>query len=128
MTENEPKYRAKLDADGIYWGVEQVAALAAGDVEVPQECDLKPGHYRWNRDAKPEPCFEPLPKSLRRDAPEQPLTERALYELFLAMLEAGQPLPRYCIEWGAWFETTIDARGYGVDAAHPFSSARKGGV
>jgi hypothetical protein len=41
-------YRAKLNADGIYQGIEEVASLAAGDVEVPGDCDLAVGEYMWD--------------------------------------------------------------------------------
>jgi hypothetical protein len=121
-------HRARLDADLVYWGVEQVTALGPRDIEVPAECDLKPGHYRWNPDAKPEPCFDPLKRDQRRDTPEQPLTERALYELLLAMQQAGQPVPPYCQQWACWYEQTMDAKGIAKLDAHPFEAALKGGA
>ena len=97
-------YRAKLDADRIYWGVEQVPSLTAGDVEVPRDCDLRPGHYRHDLLLQ---RFEPLARAAKRDTPEAPSLERALYEL-LKQMDAP---PAYSAEWMRWYETTIDARG-----------------
>lgn len=101
--------RAKLDADGIYWGVEEVAAIAPGDVPVPAGCDLKPGHYRWNPEAKPAPRFDPLERAARKTEPGSPLADRALYELLWQLHQAGQGVPQYCADWACWYETTVDA-------------------
>ena len=40
-------HRAKLDAAGVYQGVEEVVELVAGDIPVPADCDLTPGEYIW---------------------------------------------------------------------------------
>lgn len=102
-------FRAKLDADRLYWGVEAVAALEPGDVEVPERCDLKPGHYRWNPEAKPVPRFEVLERSQRRVEQGAPLADRALYELIWQMHQEGSAIPQYCADWACWYETTMDA-------------------
>ena len=104
-------YRAKLDADRVYWGWEQVAALAEGDVEVPKDCDLKTGHYRHNDMAEPEPRFEPLNREQKRDAPDAPSMERALYGLIQSQ---GATAPAYSLQWARWYETTIDAHAAAV--------------
>ncbi len=110
-TDNKKMYRAKLDADQIYWGVEAVDELADGDVAIDPDCDLAQGKYKWNADAHPTPCFEPLPKDQRRDTPQQPLADRALYELIVSLDKAGMKLPDYCEEWAMWYEKTLDMRG-----------------
>jgi len=102
-------YRAKLDADRIYWGVEEVAALEPGDVEVPAQCDLKHGHYRWNPDAKPVPRFDPIEREARKSAPEAPSRDKA-FALLIDALAAGTTIPEYTRKWREWFATTIDAR------------------
>lgn len=121
MEPNELKYRAKLDADSIYWGVEEVAELEVGDVEVPRDCDLKPGHYRHDGEK-----FIPLERHQRRDSQNAPMTERALYELLLSMKRAGNPVPAYCDEWARYYEQTMDARG--ALQERPYADAVKGGA
>ena len=40
---------ARLDAAGVYWGVQTLPLPAADEhVAVPFDCDLAPGRYRWN--------------------------------------------------------------------------------
>lgn len=79
-------HRARLDHDLIYWGVEEVPALAAGDVAVPADCDLKLGAYRWVPET-PERTghFHPLPVAQQKSAPGAPTLEEA----FAAFLTGG---------------------------------------
>jgi len=104
------RYRAKLDADRIYWGVEEVAALEPGDVEVPAQCDLKHGHYRWNPDAKPVPRFDPIEREARKSTPEAPSRDKAVAHLIDTLAAGGTTIPEYTRKWREWFATTIDAR------------------
>ena len=92
-------YRAKLDGNKIYFGVEEVAALQAGDVEIPHDCDLAVGAYKWSGTA-----FDALPPLRRKDAPSIPTTEEA----FAALIKAMPNPPAECSAWLAYFETTID--------------------
>jgi hypothetical protein len=43
-------HRAKLDAAGVYQGVEKVDKLFSEDIPVPADCDLVPGKYIWVND------------------------------------------------------------------------------
>jgi hypothetical protein len=104
------RYRATLDADRIYWGVEVVGEIGLDDVEVAQHCDLKPGHYRWNAEAKPVPRFDPLERESRKSAPEAPSRDKALAQLVDALAASGATIPEYTRKWREWFATTIDAR------------------
>jgi len=93
-------HRAKLDHDRIYWGVEEVAELHAGDVAVPAACDLTPGMYRWSGST-----FELLPREQRKSLQEAPTLEQAFYDL----LTVGREAPR--VEaWIKWMEKTMDQR------------------
>jgi hypothetical protein len=40
---------ARLDADGVFQGVEEIdlAQLTVDHVPLPDGCDLPPGRYRW---------------------------------------------------------------------------------
>ena len=98
-------FRAKLDADCVYWGVEEVSVLTDGDIEVPADCDLKPGHYKYNRQAN---WFEALPREQKRDTPEVPSFERALFALIKSL--PYEP-PLHCKEWAAWYEKSFDTLG-----------------
>lgn len=98
-------HRAKLDADMVYWGVEEVATLSKGDVEVPCDCDLSPGHYKYDAE---HARFEPLETKQRRDVPGEPIMERALYEMIKAQ---GDSATAYCQEWIKHYEAAIDFKG-----------------
>ena len=95
-------FRAKLDSDQVYWGVEIVEELGTNDVVVPEDCDLRPGHYWWDGEK-----FMPLAREAKRDAPEAPALDRALFE----MINNTPDAPAYCKELAAWYATTMDARG-----------------
>ena len=98
-------YRARLDHDRIFWGVEEVEALGLEDVGVPADCDLAPGMYRHNAEATPAPTFEALPREARKAAPEAPSLEMAFFDL----LEIGPDAPRVRA-WKEWFVKSFDAR------------------
>lgn len=127
MTQSQIRI-AKLDHDGIYWGLEvkAAAALAAGDLvfcaravlegeeplELPigavwvgEDCDLAPGAYRWNADDR---RFVPLPKGQRKAAPEAPSLEQALADYLRA--QPADSLPPRTSAWLAFMKTTIDER------------------
>lgn len=99
---------ADLDADGVYWGVIEKprADIAEADFEVPKDCDLAPGKYRYN--AAPDriggPGFDPLERSKQKAAPTAPTFERALYDLIV-----NPDDHKYAIEWAKWYETTMEA-------------------
>lgn len=106
---------ADLDANGVYWGVleKHREDLIASDVEVPRDCDLAPGQYRWNAspcdaDGTPQPSrFDPLPREKRRSVPGAPSMELAFAQLVEAM---GDAAPAYVREWATWYRKTLDAR------------------
>lgn len=94
-------YRAKLDADGVYFGVEYVRELADGDVPVDADCDLAPGKYKWNADAN---RFEPLPRGQQKSSPGAVTAERALFDLISATPNA----PASCLAWADNYKKTFD--------------------
>lgn len=101
-------YRAKLDFDMVYWGVEQVDVLAAADVAVPPNCDLRPGAYRWDAKAA---RFEPLAPSQVKKAEGAPTLEQAFAEL-AAHIAAGQAaLPPRVQAWLDNYNQTVDVLG-----------------
>ncbi len=100
-------YRAKFDAADIYWGPEEVAELGATDLEVPADCDNKPGAYRAHRDAEGRVTrLDPLPPHQVVEQPGVPTIEQAFY----GFLSGGASDERVK-SWVAWFEKTFDARG-----------------
>ncbi len=90
---------AKLDVNGIYWGVQTIdrVDLTAEHVEVPENCDLTPGAYRWNAEQK---RFDPLPRSQRITQPGNVSLEEAVHELIQLAALAGKLPPRLA----AWDE------------------------
>lgn len=107
-------YRAKLDADGIYWGVEEVDALGDADFKVPADCDLKPGAYRLNADAK---RMDPLLPQHVKLEPAAPDFQRAFYDLAAAMHARDGALPASTLAWCLAYEASFDA-GNGRDLAY----------
>ena len=92
MTE---KHRAILDPDGVYQGHEPADALGPDDVEVPEDCDLAIGRYRW--DGK---RFVPIRDAGRHDLLDEPHTLRAVARGFAA-IDKAQPdlLPQETKDW-----------------------------
>lgn len=101
-----PLFRAKLDHDGIYWGPELVDSIGADDVQVPGNCDLRLGAYRWNADAK---TFDALPPSQVKKTETAPSIEEAFAELLHMTPNLG---PR-AQAWLDAFNKSIDAQGAG---------------
>lgn len=100
-------HRAKLGEGGVYWGVEEVEALGAEDVEVPRDCDLRPGAYRWNA---VERHFDPLPAHQVRTQEEKPSLEQAVAELVDIVGRGAELTPRVKT-WREEFAKTVDALG-----------------
>jgi hypothetical protein len=97
------KYRARLDGDGIYQGVEAVSELSTGDVEVPGDCDLAAGRYWWDGEK-----FEPLAKRGAADRNPPPESIEAIALGFVSLWKSGSPLHDATHEWlGAYF-TGVD--------------------
>jgi len=112
---------AKLDADSVYWGLDEKALeeVKAGDVVFNAEtfehedvdgvvflvggCDLKPGQYRWDGAQ-----FVPLKLKTPQPQPATPLVERALHELVSEMIAAGASVPEYTRKWHAWYAQSLD--------------------
>ncbi|HQS59721.1 MAG: hypothetical protein B7Y56_02985 [Gallionellales bacterium 35-53-114] len=97
----KPIFKAVLDGNGIYFGKERVTVLQDGDVEVPEECDLPNGKYKWIAAAGQ---FQALPKSQQTTTPNAPLADLALYYLIKSLPDP----PSYCNEWCAWYEKSFD--------------------
>ena len=118
---------ADLDAESVYWGLKdkRFADISAGDIVFGAEqiaaedriegavyleggCDLPGGVQRWMPGAR---RFEPM-KSGPKLSPSQPSSERALYDLVIALRDAGiVPLPTKVMEWVAWYASTFEAPG-----------------
>lgn len=94
-------FRAVLDIHSVYFGVEEVAALSATDVEVEAECDLPVGKYKWVAEMSQ---FQPLPKAQQTTTPNAPMADKALY----ALIKAFPNPPQYCVDWCAWYDKTLD--------------------
>lgn len=91
-------FRAKLDQNGLYLGLEEVAEILEGDIELGEDCGLKVGKYRWNGST-----FIPLPKSQQKASPEIPSYEEAL----LALINVMPSPPTECVKWAEWYKTTV---------------------
>ncbi|HXC41237.1 MAG TPA: hypothetical protein VN667_20055 [Burkholderiales bacterium] len=103
--------RARLDGDGVYLGLDVIdpAELQEGDVEVPADCDLAAGKYRW--DGK---TFLPIMSQFAGASPPAaaPVSaEVALAGLIAALKQAKTPLPAATERWYAAFKNTIDGAG-----------------
>lgn len=96
-------FRAKLDSSGLFLGLEEVAELLDSDIELGEDCGLKPGKYRWDGST-----FLPLPKTQQKSAPDVPSYEDALY----ALISAIPMPPSECVKWAEWYKTSIS--GYKV--------------
>lgn len=97
---------ARLDAEGIYQGIDLIPAdqVAADHVPLPDGCDLPPGRYAWDRAQK---TFAPLASPQQR-AVEAPVALNALAWGLLAQYDTGMVLPPPCLDWLDYYVRTID--------------------
>lgn len=100
---------ADLDANGVYWGVTEIARadLAPEHVEVPAECDLTPGAYRWSAAAE---RFEPLGRGQRMAQPGGVSLEDAVHEL-AQLAGASGPLPPRLAQWVDQYRNSVGRIG-----------------
>lgn len=98
--------RAKLDHDGVYWGAEEVDALADADAPVPDDV-IRPGAYRWVPAGNGLPGhFAPLAPSQVKKIETAPSLEQAVY----ALVTQGAADPRVSA-WVKAHEASLDAAG-----------------
>jgi hypothetical protein len=95
-------FRAKLDSNGMFLGLEEVAELLDSDIELGEDCGLKPGKYRWDGTT-----FLPLPKSQQKLSEEYPSLEAAFYSL----LQSQVTLTADCEKWIEGYKKSFDAIG-----------------
>ena len=108
-TANEPEatpaplpYKAVLDANGVLIGYERTSGPG---VEVPEDCDLIPGKYRWAGAG-----FVPIMEAFDKNEVSSPSTLAAI-AMGLKAVRDGKPLPGVTLKWLDDFDKTIDAQG-----------------
>ena len=131
-TQNETSTKiivAKLDADGIYHGMDAIPAdqVTADHVCLPDGCDLPHGKYFWDR---AQGSFMPLTDSQQR-AVSQPVPLNALAWALLALSAKGISLPVASACWLDGYIGTVDFTGSAHGAEEEqilkhFIEARKG--
>lgn len=102
---------ALLDDFGVLQGYDHARrsmGAPAGSVEVPDDCDLAPGRYRWDQKIG---RFHPLPPANSLTPDIAPDALRAIWAGFKALHENGTPLPVQTLDWLAAYGKTIDAKG-----------------
>jgi hypothetical protein len=113
---------AHLDDDDILIRLD--SRPAERSIEVPLNCDLKPGDWRWDAAAG---AFKPLPKLLR-GKPRNLIALEALatkaFALGLRAVRDGTPLPSYTLDWLTEWEKTIDAGGVARGATQDLARDR----
>lgn len=95
-------FRAKLDQSGLFLGLEEVAEILEGDIQLEEDCGLKAGKYRWNGSS-----FIPLPKSQHKSAPDAPSIEDVLHAIIATMPN----VPDACAKWDAQYSKLIGSIG-----------------
>lgn len=97
---------AIIDAEGVYRGIETIAADALTDrhAQVPADCDLAPGKYRWSAEHQ---RFDPL-TDLQQAPPGVPTLEAVVYQLVLHAQAQGATHPQFAA-YVAEFKKSIDA-------------------
>jgi len=98
-------WRARLGPDNIYLGSEEIDSLGVDDVAVPENCDLKSGAYRWNRESN---RFDPI-HLLPRDVTEMPNVLRAVAIGFRAIRD-GTELPQETLSFIDWYERRFEGK------------------
>ena len=98
---------ARLDADGVYLGVEALPAeeLTEAHFPVPADCDLKPGAYKLAGAA-----FVPIEPVKQRALNAPVSSDRAFYDLCLHFQSQKILLPERTLVWMTQYKQTIDAQ------------------
>lgn len=99
---------AIIDAGGVYRGLDTIAANTLTDqhVQVPADCDLTAGKYRWSAEHQ---RFDPLTDA-QQAPPGVPTLEAVVYQLALSALALGATHPDLAT-YLADFKKSIDATG-----------------
>lgn len=99
--------KALLDESGVLVGFSD--AVDAEGVEVPADCDLTPGRYRWAPDLA---TFLPVERTVEDRLRTDVDALRAIHAGFKAIEAAGLvDLPDATRQWLRQFARTIDALG-----------------
>jgi len=95
---------AVINAAGVLTGFSQ--SDQSSGIEVPDDCDLTPGRYRWDDAMR---AFIPI--TAQQDSIKQePDAIRAIYLGFSAIRD-GKPLPQATLDWLDWYRNTFDNMG-----------------
>ena len=107
--ENKKVQVARLDANGIYQGIDEIDAddLTETHVHLPNGCDLPPGTYRWDNDRK---TFIALQRDDEAAAPD-PHALRSIAVGLMALQQHGLTLPAETLNWLDFYCTSIDFMG-----------------
>lgn len=99
---------AKLDANRVYWGIETIELVDLTDeqVEVPPDCDLTPGKYRWSVELQK---FDSL-TDMQQAPSGVPSLEAAVFELVQWAQTQGAK-SAFLDAYAAAFKISIDAIG-----------------
>ena len=99
---------AIIDADGVYRGIDTIAADALTDkqVPVPADCDLAPGKYRWSAEHQ---RFDPLTE-LQQAPAGVPTLEAVVYRLVLHAQAQGATDPAFAA-YATEFKKSFDGIG-----------------
>lgn len=109
---------AMLDADGLFLGVQEIdpASKLPEQIEVPADCDLKPGRCKWVAiDGYPGggrfEYFGGDAQAILNDASavSSVSMEIAFNALATALQQQGVPLPQATLAWMSDFAQSIDA-------------------
>jgi hypothetical protein len=102
---------AVIDQSGLLTGFKTMHVAdgwkpAAGQVPVPENCDLVIGRYRW---CAPQGAFLPIvPAAPAVDV--EPNAMRAI-ALDIKARDRGEPPPEESVKWAHWFLDSLDAKG-----------------
>ena len=100
---------AKLDAAGVYWGVQTLPLPVTDEhVAVPADCDLAPGRYCWNA---VDQRFDALSEALTE--PGQISVEAVVFELVRFAQGQGATAPIFD-QFIKQFKASLDASNGGA--------------
>ncbi len=97
---------AVTDANDVLLRYRKVEKPDPQDIVVPDDCDLAPGRYRWDR---VRGTFLPIAPPPEAEVVE-PNALRAIARGFMAIRD-GQSLPRETLDWLAFYERSLDNAG-----------------
>jgi hypothetical protein len=99
---------ALLDSSFVFKGLEDVDVpeeMSQHRIPVPNDCDLKPGHYLWSHE---KGRFVPISDPLEKEKVKREVDVVKVVYRFMDAVVNGKPMPKIVTDWMADYRVSMD--------------------